>query len=314
MGLGWSYLLPGLIWEACCIGVVTAVYLGGSAFKRTRTAFHDERMSEPQRQSHDVPGPRRGALRDRPARGDRLPRRAAVDADPPVRTSGGAWSSARCCSACGTSCRASARTSRTRPSAPSSVRGGAATSSPIALSVLTTTIAGVLFAALRLFSGSVLAPMGLPLGDERPRVRVLLAAHPDAGPPPGAAPPEVRAGTARREREDGPRRTRRFGWSRMTAVGFTPYDDAESEGAPDEGGPEATSRRGTTDRRTPGWMQHDRPSSHEGMAASLERPGPPHPGVRAPVVEVRRGQGAGDPRPVRHERHALLPAAQRTHR
>ena len=30
----------------------------------------------------------------------------------------------------------------------------------IALSVLTTTIAGVLFAALRLFSGSVLAPMG----------------------------------------------------------------------------------------------------------------------------------------------------------
>ena len=46
MGLGWAYLLPGLIWAGVCIGGVTAVYLVGSAFKRTRTAFHDERMSE----------------------------------------------------------------------------------------------------------------------------------------------------------------------------------------------------------------------------------------------------------------------------
>ena len=46
MGLGWAYLLPGFIWGAACIGLITAVYLIGSAFKRTRTAFHDERMSE----------------------------------------------------------------------------------------------------------------------------------------------------------------------------------------------------------------------------------------------------------------------------
>lgn len=44
MGLGWGHLLPGLIWAAACIGLITAVYLVGSAFRRTRTAFHDERM------------------------------------------------------------------------------------------------------------------------------------------------------------------------------------------------------------------------------------------------------------------------------
>ena len=27
MGLGWAYMLPGLIWGALCIGLVTAVYL-----------------------------------------------------------------------------------------------------------------------------------------------------------------------------------------------------------------------------------------------------------------------------------------------
>jgi membrane protease YdiL (CAAX protease family) len=46
MGLGFSYLLPGLIWAAVSIGLVTAVYVIGSLFKKTRRAFHDERIRE----------------------------------------------------------------------------------------------------------------------------------------------------------------------------------------------------------------------------------------------------------------------------
>ena len=46
MGLGVRYLVPGLVWAALCIGGVTVVYLIGSVFKRTRVAFHDERMSD----------------------------------------------------------------------------------------------------------------------------------------------------------------------------------------------------------------------------------------------------------------------------
>ncbi|MCX6415597.1 MAG: hypothetical protein NTU77_13525, partial [Actinobacteria bacterium] len=46
MGLGWRYLLPGLIWAAAAIGLITAVYVVGSLFRRTRAAFHDERMGE----------------------------------------------------------------------------------------------------------------------------------------------------------------------------------------------------------------------------------------------------------------------------
>lgn len=46
MGLGFTYLLPGLIWAAISIGVVTAVYVIGSVFKKTRRAFHDERIRE----------------------------------------------------------------------------------------------------------------------------------------------------------------------------------------------------------------------------------------------------------------------------
>lgn len=46
MGLGWRYLLPGLIWAAASIGLITAVYVIGSFFRRTRAAFHDERMAD----------------------------------------------------------------------------------------------------------------------------------------------------------------------------------------------------------------------------------------------------------------------------
>lgn len=44
LGLSWRYWIPGLLWAAICIGVVTAIYVIGSIFRRTRKAFHDERM------------------------------------------------------------------------------------------------------------------------------------------------------------------------------------------------------------------------------------------------------------------------------
>ena len=46
MGLGWSYLLPGLLWAAACIGVVTAAYLVAAAFRKGRDAMHDQRVAE----------------------------------------------------------------------------------------------------------------------------------------------------------------------------------------------------------------------------------------------------------------------------
>jgi len=44
MGLGVHYLVRGALWAAGCIGLITAVYLIGSIFKRTREAFHNEDM------------------------------------------------------------------------------------------------------------------------------------------------------------------------------------------------------------------------------------------------------------------------------
>ena len=52
-----------------------------------------------------------------------------------------------------------------------------------------------------------------------------------------------------------------------------------------------------------------------GSEGTQRRPGAVHarprdPGLRAAVVEVRRGQGAGRPRALRHVRDAVLPGAQ----
>lgn len=160
MGFGVAYLLPGLMWAGICIGGVTLIYLVGSAFRRTRTAFHDERMSE--------------------LTGSRLMFQALIEVpfgtvlfeeiafrsvlfSMLVRREGllfgvvvssvlfGLWH-----------ILPSIGTHEQNP-ALGSVTGGGLRGNIIAvtLSVLTTTVAGVLFAGLRLISGSVLAPMGL---------------------------------------------------------------------------------------------------------------------------------------------------------
>ena len=42
MGLGWWFYLSGFIWAVASIGVVTAVYVVVSLFKKTRQAFKDD--------------------------------------------------------------------------------------------------------------------------------------------------------------------------------------------------------------------------------------------------------------------------------
>lgn len=42
MGLGWFFFLSGFIWAAASIGLVAAVYVIGSFFRKTRQAFKDE--------------------------------------------------------------------------------------------------------------------------------------------------------------------------------------------------------------------------------------------------------------------------------
>jgi membrane protease YdiL (CAAX protease family) len=160
MGFGWAYLLPGLVWAGICIGGVTAVYLVGSAFRRTRTAFHDERMSE-------LTGGRLmfQALIEVPF-GTVLFEEIAFRAvlfSMLVRREGlligvivssllfGLWH-----------ILPSIGTHEQNPALGSVVGGGLRGNIlAVGLSVLTTSIAGVLFAGLRLVSGSVLAPMGL---------------------------------------------------------------------------------------------------------------------------------------------------------
>lgn len=45
MGLGRAYLLSGVLWGGLCIGIIALIYFIGSLIRRTRKAFHDERMS-----------------------------------------------------------------------------------------------------------------------------------------------------------------------------------------------------------------------------------------------------------------------------
>jgi uncharacterized protein len=159
MGLGWSYLIPGLAWAAVCIGGVTAVYLVGSAFKRTRTAFHDERMS-------DLSGSKMvfQALVEVPFGTVLLEEIAfrSVLFSMLVRRYGLAWGLGISAVLFGLwHILPSIGTHEQNPALNSVVGGGLRGNIlAVALSVLTTSVAGVIFAGLRLVSGSVLAPMG----------------------------------------------------------------------------------------------------------------------------------------------------------
>jgi membrane protease YdiL (CAAX protease family) len=160
MGLGWSYLLPGLLWAAGSIGLVAGVYVIGSLFKRTRSAFHDERV---------------GALS-----GTKLAFQALVEVpfgtvlleeiafravlfSMLARRFGVVWAIVISAVIFGLwHVLPSIGTHENNPALGSVVgEGRKGNVLAVILSVITTAIAGVVFAGLRLVSGSVLAPMGL---------------------------------------------------------------------------------------------------------------------------------------------------------
>ena len=159
MGLGWGYLLPGFVWAAASIGLITAVYLIGSAFRRTRTAFHDERMS-------DLSGGRMvfQALIEVPFGTVLLEEIAfrAVLLSMLIRRFGLVWGIVISSILFGLwHILPSIGTHEQNPALGSVAgQGRRGNIIAVALSVITTAIAGVLFAFLRLISGSVLAPMG----------------------------------------------------------------------------------------------------------------------------------------------------------
>lgn len=160
MGLGWRYLLPGLVWAAVCILGVTTVYLAGAALRRTRSAFHDERMGE-------LSGGRMAfqALVEVPFGTVLLEEIAfrAVLFSMLARRVGVVWAIAISALLFGLwHILPSIGTHEQNPALGSVVgQGRRGNVLAVALSVLTTAVAGVIFAGLRILSGSVLAPMGL---------------------------------------------------------------------------------------------------------------------------------------------------------
>ena len=141
------------------IALITVVYLIGSAFRRTRQAFHDERMGE-----LTGTGVAFQALIEVPFGTVLLEEIAfrAVLFSMLARRFGLVWAIVLSSIVFGLWHILPSWGTHEQNPALGSVAGEGARGNVIAisLSVLTTAVAGVLFAALRLVSGSVLAPMG----------------------------------------------------------------------------------------------------------------------------------------------------------
>ena len=160
MGLSWTHYLSGLIWAGICVGGVTLVYLVGIIFRPTRSAFRDERHAE-------LSGGRLAfhALLEVPFGTVLLEEIAfrAVLFSMLARRYGLVWGIVLSSILFGLWHVLPAIGSHEQNPALGSVVGKGLRGNifVIALSVLTTTLAGFVFCALRLVSGSVLAPMGL---------------------------------------------------------------------------------------------------------------------------------------------------------
>lgn len=160
MGLGWGYLVPGFLWGAGCVAVVTAGYLLAAAFRKGRNAMHDERVAE-------MSGPRLmfQALVEVPF-GTVLFEEIAFRAvlfSMLARRFGIVWAIVISAILFGLWHILPSIGTHEQSAALGSVVGEGRRGNILAVvvSVLTTAVAGVIFAALRLVSGSVLAPMGL---------------------------------------------------------------------------------------------------------------------------------------------------------
>lgn len=160
MGLGWGYYIPGLIWGGACIGIVTLVYLIGASSRRTRKAFHDDRIS-------DMSAGRVvfQALVEVPFGTVLLEEIAfrGVLFSMLCRRYGVVWAVVWSALLFGLWHILPSIGTHEQNAALGSVVGEGRRGNilAVALSVLTTAIAGVVFNGLRLFSGSLLAPMGL---------------------------------------------------------------------------------------------------------------------------------------------------------
>jgi len=160
MGLSWRYALRGLIWGAIMVGLVTLAYLVASSFKKTRQAFHDERYAQ-------MSGGRLifQTLVEVPF-GTVLMEEIAFRAvlfSMLARRYGVIWGLVISSLLFGLwHILPSIGTHESNPAL-----GGVAGEGrkgnviAVALSVLTTSVAGVIFIVLRLVSGSILGPMGL---------------------------------------------------------------------------------------------------------------------------------------------------------
>lgn len=160
MGLGWTYLLSGLIWAGASIGVVTLVYIIGASIKRTRAAFQDERMNDLSA-GHLV----FQTLVEVPF-GTVLFEEIAFRAvlfSMLARRFGVVWAIVISAVLFGLwHVLPSVGTHEQNPALGSVVgTGRRGNILAVLASVVTTTIAGIVFAGMRIVSGSVLAPMGL---------------------------------------------------------------------------------------------------------------------------------------------------------
>lgn len=159
MGLGWHLLIPGLIWGLGCIGLITLVYLVGTIFKKTRDAFKDDRINAMSGGKVVL-----SALVEVPFGTVLLEEIAfrAVLFSMLARRYGVIWGLVISSILFGLwHILPSWGTHEQNPALGNMVGSGRKGNIiAVALSVLTTAIAGVIFAGLRLVSGSVLAPMG----------------------------------------------------------------------------------------------------------------------------------------------------------
>ena len=163
LGLGRSYLLSGFLWGGLCILVIALIYFIGSLMRRTRTAFHDERMSD-----LSAKGVLFQALVEVPLGTVLLEEIAfrSVLFAMLARRFGLVWAVVLSCIAFGLwHILPSIGTHEQNPALGSVVgEGRRGNVLAVALSVVSTGVSAVVFIALRLVSGSVLAPMGLHWG------------------------------------------------------------------------------------------------------------------------------------------------------
>lgn len=160
MGLSFRYLLPGLIWALASIALVTAVYVIGAFFRRTREAFQDDRIGQLSAGKLAFQ-----ALVEVPFGTVLLEEIAfrAVLFAMLARRFGVIWAIVISSVIFGIwHVLPSIGTHEQNPALGRVVgRGMRGNLLAVGLSVLSTTAAGVVFAGMRLLSGSVIAPMGL---------------------------------------------------------------------------------------------------------------------------------------------------------